>query len=76
MFDTKLHEEIAVLVSNDLEFRRLYHRHEKLDRQVMDAQLGVLPLDAQTLRKIKFEKLAAKEQLERLYDQRRPVAHC
>jgi len=71
MFESKPQEEISHLIANDHEFRRLYQRHEKLDRQVMDAQLGVLPLDALTLRKMKFEKLAAKEQLERLYEQRR-----
>lgn len=69
MFDTNAPSEISALLNASHEFRKLYHRHQKLDRQVADAQLGVLPLDSGTLRRMKFEKLAVREQLERWYDE-------
>ncbi|MEZ5543661.1 MAG: YdcH family protein [Lysobacteraceae bacterium] len=69
MFDTNAPSEITALLSTSHEFRKLYHQHQKLDRQVTDAQLGVQPLDATTLRRMKFEKLAVREQLERWYDE-------
>ena len=39
-----------------------------LDKKVMDAELGVLPIDDVTLAQMKREKLAAKDRLVRLYD--------
>jgi uncharacterized protein YdcH (DUF465 family) len=69
MFESHTPSEISALLNTSHEFRKLYHQHQKLDRQVTDAQLGVLPLDAGTLRRMKFEKLAVREQLERWYDQ-------
>ena len=50
------------------EFRQLYHRHKELDKQVLDAELGVLPVDDTTLAQMKREKLAAKDRLTRMYD--------
>lgn len=69
MFETTAPGEISAMLGTSHEFRKLYHQHQKLDRQVTDAQLGVLPLDALTLRRMKFEKLAVREQLERWYDE-------
>ena len=39
--------------------------------QVLDAELGVLPLDDNTLAKMKREKLYAKDRLLRMYDAKR-----
>ena len=70
MFEAHPKSEIEALLRNDNEFRQLYQRHRELDKQVLDAELGVLPLDDATLAKMKKEKLFAKDRLTRLFDQR------
>ena len=70
MFEAHPKSEIDALLRNDNEFRQLYQRHRELDKQVLDAELGVLPLDDATLAKMKKEKLFAKDRLTRLFDQR------
>ena len=55
------------------EFRQLYQRHKELDKQVLDAELGVLPIDDNRLGQMKREKLAAKDRLLRMYDE---LHHC
>ena len=52
------------------EFKRLYHRHKDLDKQVMDAELGVRPMDDMTLHSLKKEKLRAKDRLFFLWEHR------
>ncbi len=74
MFEAQPQSEIDALLENDSEFRRLYQRHQKLDRQVADAATGALPIAAATMAQMKREKLAAKEQLLRWYAQRQPAA--
>lgn len=51
------------LLAQNTEFRKLYHRHRKLDKQAKNADLGVLPLDAMALGELKREKLRTKTQL-------------
>jgi uncharacterized protein YdcH (DUF465 family) len=68
MFEAHPQSEIDALCKTDSEFRQLYQRHKELDKQVLDAELGVLPLDDATLVKMKKEKLFAKDRLTRLYD--------
>ena len=58
------------MVKSDPEFRTLLNRHRQLDKQVLDAELGVLPIDDTTLVKMKKEKLHAKDKLTRLFDRR------
>ncbi|WP_222565538.1 YdcH family protein [Novilysobacter antarcticus] len=67
MFDDQSQPEIDALIDSNREFKRLYQRHKKLDKKVMDAELGVLPIDTTTLAQMKREKLAAKDQLVRMY---------
>ncbi|MDR2872154.1 MAG: YdcH family protein [Xanthomonadaceae bacterium] len=67
MFEEKPQAEIEALMKRDSEFRQLYQMHKKLDKKVMDAELGVLPIDAATLAQMKREKLAAKEKLLKMY---------
>ena len=62
MFEGQQHE-VENLMSADNEFRSLYLRHRELDKQVLDAELGVLPLDDLSLVKLKKEKLWAKDKL-------------
>ena len=49
MFEGQPQEELEAMMKSDAEFRQLLHRHRELDKQVLDAELGVLPLDDNTL---------------------------
>ena len=68
MFEEQPQQEIDALMRSNPEFRQLYQRHRDLDKKVMDAELGVLPIDDATLGQMKREKLAAKDRLVRMYD--------
>ena len=68
MFEGQPQSEVEALMKANAEFRQLYHRHKELDKQVLDAELGVLPVDDTRLVKMKREKLAAKDRLTRMYD--------
>ena len=68
MFEGQPQTEVEALMKANTEFRQLYQRHKELDKQVLDAELGVLPIDDVTLGQMKREKLAAKERLTRMYD--------
>lgn len=70
MFETQSQAEVEAFLKSDDEFRRLYQRHRQLDKQVLDAELGVNPIDDTTLAKMKKEKLFAKDRLTRLFDAR------
>ena len=67
MFEGQPQAEIDALMKRDPEFKQLYQRHRLLDKKVMDAELGVLPIDTATLAQMKREKLATKQQLMRRY---------
>ncbi len=69
MFESQ-QNEVAALMRENIEFRRLYLRHQELDQQVTDAELGVLPLDDFTLTKLKKEKLLAKDRLTHMMESR------
>jgi uncharacterized protein YdcH (DUF465 family) len=69
MFEGQTQSEVEALMHNP-EFKQLYQRHKQLDKQVLDAELGVLAVDDTTLSQMKREKLAAKDRLTRLFDQR------
>jgi uncharacterized protein YdcH (DUF465 family) len=68
MFEAQPQEELEALMKSDAEFRQLLQRHRELDKQVLDAELGVLPLDDNTLSRMKREKLYAKDRLLRMYE--------
>ena len=68
MFEGQPQAELDAILKSNNEFKQLYQRHKELDRQVLDAELGVLPIDDVTLARMKREKLAAKDRLTRLYD--------
>ena len=68
MFEGQPQAELESLMKANTEFRQLFYRHRELDRQVMDAELGVLPLDDNTLGMMKREKLVAKQRLLQMYD--------
>ena len=62
-------QEVETMMLSNAEFRVLYMRHRELDKQVLDAELGVLPLDDMTLVRLKKERLWAKNKLTHLWDQ-------
>ncbi|HZH44678.1 MAG TPA: YdcH family protein [Lysobacter sp.] len=68
MFEERPQQEIDALIQSNPEFKQLYQRHKELDKKVLDAELGVLPIDDVTLMQMKREKLAAKDRLFRLYE--------
>mgnify|MGYP003592731700 FL=1 len=68
MFEGQPQAELAAKMKASPEFRQLYYRHQELDKQVLDAELGVLPLDDTTIGQMKREKLAAKDRLIRMFD--------
>jgi uncharacterized protein YdcH (DUF465 family) len=74
MFENLSGNEVEALLESDSEFRELFRRHQELDRQVLDAELGVLPLDDVTLVKMKKEKLHAKDRLTRILESSRASA--
>ena len=68
MFEGQPQVELDAILKANNEFRQLYYRHKELDKQVLDAERGVLPIDDSTLTQMKREKLAAKDRLTRMYD--------
>jgi uncharacterized protein YdcH (DUF465 family) len=68
MFEAHPQTEVEALLKSDTEFRQLFRRHQELDKQVLDAELGVLPLDDTTLARMKKEKLFAKDRLTRMFE--------
>lgn len=68
MFEGQPQAELDAMFQANPEFRQLYERHKDLDKQVIDAELGVQPVDDLTLGQMKREKLATKDRLARIYD--------
>jgi len=68
MFEGQPQAELDALFKANPEFRQLYHHHKELDKKVLDAELGVLPVDDSTLLQMKREKLVAKDRLSRLFE--------
>ena len=54
------------MMESDISFRQLYYHHQKIEKKVADADLGILPIDDLTLTRMKREKLLAKDQLTRM----------
>ncbi len=70
MFEGQPQDQVDAMMKSDSEFRQLLQRHRELDKQVLDAELGVLPIDDNTLSRMKREKLYAKDRLIRRYETR------
>ncbi len=67
MFEEQSQNDIEAMMKGNPEFRQLYQLHKELDKKVLDAELGVLPIDDTLLAQMKREKLHAKDRLTRLY---------
>lgn len=68
MFENQKDQMEVMLESND-EFRRLYNRHQQLEKRVMAAENGTAPMEDLALNDLKREKLRAKDQLTRMMEQ-------
>ena len=68
MFEGQPQEELETMMRRDAEIRQLQQRQSEHDKQVTDAELGVLPIDDNTLSRMKREKLYAKDRLLRMYE--------
>ena len=71
MFEDRSASELDSLLKSNSEFRQLYQRHKDLDKRVLNAELGVNPVDDLELSRMKREKLAAKDRLVRMVDSMR-----
>ena len=45
MFEERSAGEVDTLLKSNPEFRQLYQQHQELDRRVMNAELGINPVD-------------------------------
>ena len=70
MFENHSQDEVKALLGRNNEFHRLYSRHQELDKAVLDAELGVRPVDDLALASMKKEKLKAKDRLTHLWEHR------
>lgn len=68
MFEERSADELESLLKSNPEFKQLYQQHKELDRRVMNAELGITPVDDLTLGQLKRQKLAAKDRLVRMAD--------
>lgn len=68
MFEDRSANELDSLLKQNPEFKQLYQHHKDLDRRVLNAELGVNPVDDLELTRMKREKLLAKDRLVRLAD--------
>ena len=51
------------LINENDDFRRIYNRHQELDKQVTAAELGTAPMEDLALTRLKKEKLWIKDKL-------------
>ena len=68
-------KEVEDLMESNSEFKSLLQRHRELDKQVLDAELGVLPIDDMSLVKLKKEKLWAKDKLTHMWERKHSGMH-
>ncbi len=71
MFEGNQATEVDAFLNSSEQAKRLYRRHQELDHAVLDAELGVLPIDDMTLSAMKKEKLQAKDRLTYMWNHRR-----
>ncbi len=61
-------QEMEKLMKESEDFRRIFNRHQQLDKRVSEAELGTAPLEDLALNQLKKEKLLAKDRLAYLMD--------
>ena len=60
---TNRQNEVERMLGENIEFRRLYNKHQELDKQVHEAEIGLHPMEDLALVQLKKEKLRAKDRL-------------
>ncbi len=61
-------EVMERLMKESEDFRRIFNRHQQLDKRVSEAELGTAPMEDLALNQLKKEKLLAKDRLAYLMD--------
>ena len=61
-------EQMEKLLKESEDFRRVFNRHQELDKRVTAAELGTAPMEDLALAQLKKEKLWAKDQLHRMME--------
>ena len=61
-------EVMEKLMKESEDFRRIFNRHQQLDKRVSEAELGNAPMEDLALNQLKKEKLLAKDKLAYLMD--------
>lgn len=56
------------MMKENEEFRRIFNRHQELDKRVTEAEMGTAPMEDLALNQLKKEKLWAKDKLAYLMD--------
>lgn len=64
-------DQMETLLKENEEFRKLYNRHQQLEKRVIAAENNTAPMADQSLNQLKREKLQAKDQLARMMDRSR-----
>jgi len=67
MFEHRQNKMDSMMKGSE-DFRRIYNRHQELDKRVTAAELGTAPMEDLALNKLKKEKLMAKDRLANLMD--------
>jgi uncharacterized protein YdcH (DUF465 family) len=62
MFERQQNKMDELIKEND-DFRRIYNRHQELDKRVTAAELGTAPMEDLALNQLKKEKLWIKDKL-------------
>ena len=62
MFEHRQNKMDELMKENE-DFRRIYNRHQELDKRVTAAELGTAPMEDLALNQLKKEKLWAKDKL-------------
>ena len=61
-------DKMDSMMKESEDFRRIYNRHQELDKRVTEAELGTAPMEDLALNQLKKEKLWAKDKLAFLMD--------
>ena len=61
-------DKMDELIKENEDFRRIYNRHQELDKRVTAAELGTAPMEDLALNQLKKEKLWVKDKLATLMD--------
>ena len=56
-------DKLDQLMNDNEDFRRIYDRHQELDKRVTAAELGTAPMEDLALNQLKKEKLWIKDKL-------------